>query len=130
MRAGRDVTRILPLSECGISDTAVADEHPHASLIRDIYSLLDQYVSSVNYFTHFKQSYLNFGVASRKEISDDGVQPNFKLSGDENDGSKNVAPVTDLDDGVSFILGRTKNNDNLDETDRVTEGLDGIIKKR
>ncbi|KAI3777472.1 hypothetical protein L1987_47272 [Smallanthus sonchifolius] len=114
----KDVTRILPLSECGISDTAVADEHPQASLIRDIYSFLDQY------------SYINFGVASRKEISDGGVKPNFKLSGDENDGRKSGAPVTDLDDGVSFILGRTKNNDNLtDETDRATEGLDGIIKK-
>ncbi|KAK9054396.1 hypothetical protein SSX86_025474 [Deinandra increscens subsp. villosa] len=114
----KDVTRILPLSECGISNTAVADEHPQASLIRDIYSFLDQY------------SYINFGVASKKEISDGGVKPNFKLSGDENDGRKSGGPVTDLDDGVSFILGRTKNYDNLtDETDTATEGLDGIIKK-
>ncbi|KAK1422263.1 hypothetical protein QVD17_25253 [Tagetes erecta] len=114
----KDVTRILPLSECGISDTAVADEHPQASLIRDIYSFLDQY------------SYINFGVASKKEISDGGIKPNFKLSGEENDGRKAGAPVTDLDDGVSFILGRTKNYDNLtDENDAAAEGLNNIIKK-
>ncbi|KAL8217641.1 hypothetical protein R6Q57_021014 [Mikania cordata] len=114
----KDVSRILPLSECGISCTAVADEHPQASLIRDIYSFLDQY------------SYINFGVASKKEISDGGVKPNFKLSGDENNERKSGALVTDLDDRVSFILGRTDNYDNLtDEIATSTEGLGGIIKK-
>lgn len=35
-----------------------------------------------------------------------------------------------MDDGVSFILGRTKNYDNqTDEIDAVTEGLNNIIKK-
>ncbi|KAM0032893.1 putative spermine oxidase transcription regulator Homeodomain-LIKE family [Helianthus debilis subsp. tardiflorus] len=114
----KDVTRILPLSECGISDTAVADEHPQASLIRDIYSFLDQY------------SYINFGVASKKDISDSGIKPNFTLSREDNDGIKSGTPVTDLDDGVSFILGRTKNYDNLaDETDTATECPDSIIGK-
>ncbi|KAF5792544.1 putative spermine oxidase transcription regulator SWI/SNF-SWI3 family [Helianthus annuus] len=114
----KDVTRILPLSECGISDTAVADEHPQASLIRDIYSFLDQY------------SYINFGVASKKDISDSSIKPNFTLSREDNDGIKSGTPVTDLDDGVSFILGRTKNYDNLnDETDTATECPDSIIGK-
>ncbi|XP_076892094.1 lysine-specific histone demethylase 1 homolog 3-like isoform X2 [Bidens hawaiensis] len=96
----KDVTRILPLSECGISDTNVADEHPQATLIRDIYSFLDQY------------SYINFGVASKKEISDGGAKPSFRLSGDNND-------------GISFILGRTKNYDTLtDEINTVTKVKD------
>ncbi|KAI3785608.1 hypothetical protein L1987_44732 [Smallanthus sonchifolius] len=114
----KDVTRILPLSECGTSDTAVADEHPQASLIKDIYSFLDQY------------SYINFGVASKKEISDGSMKPNFRLSGEENDGRKSGAPVTDLDDGVSFILGRNKNYDNLtDEIDTATECPESINRK-
>ncbi|KAJ0680320.1 putative spermine oxidase transcription regulator Homeodomain-LIKE family [Helianthus annuus] len=114
----KDVTRILPLSECGISDTNVEDEHPQASLIRDVYAFLDQY------------SYINFGVASNKKISDGGAKPNFRLSGDENDGRKSGGPVTDLDDGVSFILGKTKNYDNLtDDIDTAKEALDAIVKK-
>ncbi|KAL4584229.1 hypothetical protein LXL04_008822 [Taraxacum kok-saghyz] len=84
----KDVTRILPLSECGISD-----EHPQASIVKDIYSFLDQY------------GYINFGVASKKEMSDTNVKHNFKLSGDDNNGRKS------LDDGVSFILGNTKTYD-------------------
>lgn len=123
----KDVTRILPLSECGISDTAVVNEHPQASMVRDIYSFLDQY------------GYINFGVASKKEMSDAGVKPNFRLSGEENDGRKSGAPVTDLDDGVSFILGRTKNYHALtdekgdtilnDENDATTGSTDRIVKK-
>lgn len=94
----KDVTRILPLSECGISD-----EHPQASLVKDIYSFLDQY------------GYINFGVASKKEISDTNVKHNFKLSGEDNNGRK------PLDDGVSFILGSTKHYDITDENDSKTE---------
>ncbi|KAL8257037.1 hypothetical protein R6Q59_029078 [Mikania micrantha] len=112
----KDISRILPLSECGITCTAVADEHPQATLIRDIYSFLDQY------------SYINFGVASKKEISDGDVKTNFKFSGDENGGRKSGALVTDLDDGVSFILGRTKSYDNLtDENEK--DAVGGVIKK-
>ncbi|XP_023745295.1 lysine-specific histone demethylase 1 homolog 3 [Lactuca sativa] len=104
----KDVTRILPLSECGISN-----EHPQASLVKDIYSFLDQY------------GYINFGVASKKEMSDANVKHNFKLSGDDNSGRKT------LDDGVSFILGSTtKTDDNLtDENDPKTELLEGVFRK-
>lgn len=114
----KDVTRILPLSECGISDNAVADEHPQASLIRDIYSFLDRY------------SYINFGIASKKEMADGCVKPNFRLSGEENDGrNSGGAGVNDLDDGVSFILGTIKNYDALaNENDAATECSDGIVK--
>nr|GEX75898.1 lysine-specific histone demethylase 1 homolog 3 [Tanacetum cinerariifolium] len=113
----KDVTRILPLSECGISDTADVDEHPQASLVRDIYSFLDQY------------GYINFGVVSNKEISDGGVKPNFRLLGKENDGGKSGAPVTDLDDGVSFILGKKNYEAAADENDIKTELSDPIVTK-
>lgn len=42
----KDVSRILPLSDCGVSDIPMADESTHASLVRDIYAFLDQCVSS------------------------------------------------------------------------------------
>lgn len=113
----KDVTRILPQSECGISDTADVDEHPQAALVRDIYSFLDQY------------GYINFGVVSNKEISDGGVKPNFRLLGKENDGGKSGAPVTDLDDGVSFILGKKNYEAVADEKDIKAELSDPIVTK-
>ncbi|XP_071712404.1 lysine-specific histone demethylase 1 homolog 3 [Rutidosis leptorrhynchoides] len=113
----KDVTRLLPLSECGISNTADVDEHPQASVIREIYSFLDHY------------GYINFGVAIEKEISEAGVKPNFRISGEGNDARKSGAPVTDVDDGVSFILGKTKNDDVVtDEISAATENLDVTIK--
>lgn len=42
----KDVSRILPLSDCGVYDTPLVDESPRASLVRDIYAFLDQSVSS------------------------------------------------------------------------------------
>jgi len=41
----RDVTRILPLAECGVSGTDSEDGSPRSSLIREVYAFLDQYVS-------------------------------------------------------------------------------------
>jgi len=41
----RDVTRILPLAECGVSDTHSEHGSPRFSLIREVYAFLDQYVS-------------------------------------------------------------------------------------
>lgn len=40
-----DVTRILPLAECGASCTRSESESPRSSLIREVYAFLDQYVS-------------------------------------------------------------------------------------
>lgn len=45
----KDVTRVLPLADCGIAFTPADDEPHRASLMRDIYSFLDQSVSS-NYW--------------------------------------------------------------------------------
>ena len=41
----KDVSRILPLSDCGVTESAYANESPRASLIREIYTFLDQSVS-------------------------------------------------------------------------------------
>jgi hypothetical protein len=41
----KDVSRILPLADCGVSDTPFEDEPPRATLIREIYAFLDHSVS-------------------------------------------------------------------------------------
>lgn len=42
----KDVTRVLPLTDCGVAATPADDEPARASLMRDIYLFLDQSVSS------------------------------------------------------------------------------------
>lgn len=87
----KDVSRILPLSECGVSDTPLVDESPRASLVRDIYAFLDQW------------GYINFGIALEK--AENGSAHNLKLLKEENFVEKSGAPVADANDGVCFILG-------------------------
>lgn len=42
----KDVSRILPLTDCGVTESACVDEPGRASLIRDIYAFLDLSVSN------------------------------------------------------------------------------------
>ncbi|KAM3237005.1 lysine-specific histone demethylase 1 3 [Capsicum annuum] len=95
----KDISRVLPLSECGVSESPVVDESPRASLIRQIYSFLDQY------------GYINFGAASEKNKAENGSKHNLKILKDEKIVEKSGAPVADTDDGVSFILGRSKSSE-------------------
>ncbi|XP_075082216.1 lysine-specific histone demethylase 1 homolog 3 isoform X1 [Nicotiana tabacum] len=95
----KDISRVLPLSECGVSETPLADESPRASLIRQIYSFLDHC------------GYINFGIASEKDKAENGVDHNLKILTEEKFVENSGAPVTDTDDGVSFILGRSKSSE-------------------
>ncbi|KAJ8538295.1 hypothetical protein K7X08_014835 [Anisodus acutangulus] len=95
----KDISRVLPLSECGVSETPILDESPRASLIRQIYSFLDQC------------GYINFGIASEKDKAENGVEHNLKILKEEKIVEKSGGPVTDTDDGVSFILGRSKSSE-------------------
>ncbi|KAK2978618.1 hypothetical protein RJ640_020928 [Escallonia rubra] len=92
----KDVRRILPLADCGVSDTPSVDEPMSASLVRDVYAFLDHC------------GCINFGVASEKEIGKLDSIPEEKIV------EINSAPlVADSDDGVSFILGTVKNSETL-----------------
>ncbi|CAN4093944.1 unnamed protein product [Withania somnifera] len=95
----KDISRILPLSECGVSETPLANESPLAPLIRQIYSFLDQC------------GYINFGIASEKDKAENGVEHNLKILKEDKIVEKSGAPVADTDDGVSFILGRSKSSE-------------------
>ncbi|XP_059636705.1 lysine-specific histone demethylase 1 homolog 3 [Cornus florida] len=100
----KDVSRILPITDCGVTATPSAYEPPHASLLREIYAFLDC------------SGYINVGVASEKERAEPNAKHNFKLLKERNFGEKSGALVADSDDGVSFILGRGRNSEASMET--------------
>ncbi|KAK8357364.1 hypothetical protein V6Z12_A05G414500 [Gossypium hirsutum] len=95
----KDVNRILPLAECGVTDTPSEGEPPRASLIREIYAFLDQ------------GGYINFGIASKKEKAELRVKDNRKLLKERKNYGNSVASVADSEDGVAFILGQVKNSE-------------------
>ncbi|OMO75320.1 Amine oxidase [Corchorus olitorius] len=96
----KDVTRILPLVDCGVSDTPLEGEPPRASLIREIYAFLDQ------------SGYINFGIASKKEKAEElSAKHDYKLLGEKNFDGSSGASVADSEDGVAFILGQVKTSE-------------------
>lgn len=88
----KDVSRILPLADCGVADIP-GDDSPRASLIREIYSFLDHY------------GYINVGIVSEKEKAEPSSKHNYRLL-QENFVGNLGTPVADSEDGVSFILGK------------------------
>ncbi|KAL6963375.1 hypothetical protein U1Q18_045760 [Sarracenia purpurea var. burkii] len=94
----KDVSRVLPLTECGVTASPLVNESPRASLIREIYAFLDQ------------SGYINVGVASEKDRAEPCAMHNFKLLKEKNFAGKSGGPDADTDDGVSFILGRGRSS--------------------
>ncbi|KAH7523544.1 hypothetical protein FEM48_Zijuj06G0023000 [Ziziphus jujuba var. spinosa] len=98
----KDVSRILPLSDCGVTDTASTDEPSRASLIREIYAFLDQ------------SGYINVGIATEKDKAEPGTKHNYKLLREKNFESSG-ASLADSEDGVSFIVGQVKSSKTSNE---------------
>ncbi|KAL5780617.1 hypothetical protein ACOSQ2_011354 [Xanthoceras sorbifolium] len=105
----RDVSRILPLSECGVSHSPSENEPPRASLIREIYKFLDQC------------GYINVGVASEKEKADHSAEHSYKLFKEEKLEGSSGGSLGDSEDGVAFILGQVKGSEASMET------KDGVV---
>ncbi|KAK6939383.1 SWIRM domain [Dillenia turbinata] len=100
----KDVSRILPLTDCGVTEMPLEDESPRASMIREIYEFLDQ------------RGYINVGIASAKEKAEVRTKHNYKLLKYKSFVDKSGASVADSEDGVSFILGRVQSSEiSLDE---------------
>ncbi|KAF2324655.1 hypothetical protein GH714_015946 [Hevea brasiliensis] len=95
----KDVTRILPLADCGVTDTPSEEESSRASLIREIYAFLDQ------------SGYINIGIASKKEKAESNVKHNYKIVEEKTFEVNPGASVADLEDGVSYILGQVKSSE-------------------
>ncbi|XP_057863527.2 lysine-specific histone demethylase 1 homolog 3 isoform X1 [Cryptomeria japonica] len=96
---GKDVRRILPLSECGVSSVPLQDESPQDSLIRDIYNFLDY------------RGYINVGVAVKKEKAEADSEPKLKLSNECTHIEKLGDKVVDAEEEVAFILGQIKGSE-------------------
>lgn len=111
-----DVGRILPLTECGVSDTPLGDEPSRASLIREIYKFLDQ------------SGYINVGIASMKEKADHNAKHSYKLLKEERLEKSSGASIADSEDGVAFILGQVKNSETTTEAKDGVECNDGSQK--
>ncbi|KAH9606034.1 hypothetical protein KSS87_006671 [Heliosperma pusillum] len=92
----KDVTRILPLVDCGITMTPSDKEPFRASLMRDIYSFLDQ------------SGYINIGIAANKDMAEPSSRGSYKLLGEKKFEGSSGASIADSADGVSFILGQVK----------------------
>ncbi|XP_058725350.1 lysine-specific histone demethylase 1 homolog 3-like [Vicia villosa] len=119
-----DVTRILPLAECGASYTRSENESPRSSLIREVYAFLDQY------------GYINVGVASQKENVENCARHCYKLVKEKGFEESSTASLAGSEDGVSFNVGQTKmsyasmdiNNDLIkDFKDLTTEAAEGMM---
>ncbi|KAL5557928.1 hypothetical protein UlMin_034139 [Ulmus minor] len=94
----KDVSRVLPLADCGVTGTVSENESPRASLIREIYAFLDQ------------SGYINLGIASEKDKADSGTKHNYKLLGEKHFDDSSAVSVADSEDGVSFIIGQIKSS--------------------
>ncbi|KAI9113390.1 hypothetical protein K1719_015915 [Acacia pycnantha] len=94
----RDVTRILPLSDCGVSDTPSEDEPPRSSLIREVYAFLDQC------------GYINVGIASHKNAGASAGN-GYKLVKEKGFEDSSTASMADSEDGVTFIVGHATRSD-------------------
>lgn len=119
-----DVTRILPLSECGVGDARSENESSRSSLIREVYAFLDQH------------GYINVGVASQKENVESSARHCYKLVKEKGFEESSTASLAGSEDGVSFIVGQTKMsyasmdiNDGLvkDFEDLATEATEGMM---
>ncbi|CAN8231831.1 unnamed protein product [Cochlearia groenlandica] len=92
----KDISRILPITECGVSSGPSESELPSASFIREVYKFLDQ------------RGYINAGISSVREKGgslnhqDDDLLQGKKLE------ESSMASVADSEDGVAFILGQIK----------------------
>lgn len=92
----KDVTRILPLTECGVTASPLVDEPPRDSLTREIYEFLN------------RSGYINVGIASEKDVMELCSRHDLKLVEEKTSGVRADASDADADDGVSFILGQVK----------------------
>lgn len=72
----KDVSRVLPLTECGVAANPSADEPTRTSLVREIYAFLD------------RSGYMNVGVASEKDRAEPSSMHNFNLLEGRNIGEK------------------------------------------
>ncbi|EOA15891.1 hypothetical protein CARUB_v10003981mg [Capsella rubella] len=92
----KNVSRILPVTECGITSGPSESELPSASLIREVYKFLDQ------------RGYINAGISSVKGKVGSSTNEDYDLHQGKKREESSMASVADSEEGVAFILGQVK----------------------
>ncbi|XP_010449809.1 PREDICTED: lysine-specific histone demethylase 1 homolog 3 isoform X2 [Camelina sativa] len=92
----KNVTRILPVTECGVTGGPPESELPSASLIREVYKFLDQ------------RGYINAGISSVKGKEGSSTNHDYDLLQGKKREENYMASVADSEEGVAFILGQVK----------------------
>ncbi|KAA0065180.1 lysine-specific histone demethylase 1-like protein 3 [Cucumis melo var. makuwa] len=108
----KDVTRILRLVDCGVTDTPSVDEPPRFPLVREIYAFLNL------------RGYINAGIASEKAKSEYDIKYEYEL-GEKKVGDVSVASAADSEEGVSVMV---KNFDASNAENDVSAGCEVILK--
>lgn len=107
----KDVTRILHLVDCGVTDTPSMDEPPRFPLIREIYAFLNL------------RGYINAGIASEKAESESDIKYDHEL-GEKKVGDVSVASAAGSEEGVSVMV---KNSDASNAENDVSAGCEVIL---
>ncbi|KAL6524758.1 hypothetical protein OROMI_030351 [Orobanche minor] len=89
----KDVSRILLPVDFNLSEAPLVGESKRASMLRDIFTFLDQC------------GYINFGVPSEKENMENCIKPDLKLL-TEKFRDNSPRPVSDFENGESNIIGK------------------------
>ncbi|XP_050366850.1 lysine-specific histone demethylase 1 homolog 3 [Argentina anserina] len=111
----KDVSRILPLTDCGVTEPACVDEPGRASLIRNIYAFLDL------------SGYINVGIAAEKDKAEDGSKHDYKILREKPFEEVSGVSVADSEDGVSFIIGQVKNSNAFTDTENgITDNSENL----
>ncbi|XP_042063540.1 lysine-specific histone demethylase 1 homolog 3-like [Salvia splendens] len=95
----KDVSRVLPLADFGVSDAPLVAESQHASLMREIFIFLDQC------------GYINFGVTSVKTKPANCIKHDLNVSTEDEFGENAELRLPDSDEGVSFNFGKEKSRE-------------------
>ncbi|KAG7620694.1 TFIIS/LEDGF domain superfamily [Arabidopsis suecica] len=92
----KNVSRILPVTECGVTGGPSESELPSASLIREVYKFLDQ------------RGYINAGISSVNGKAASSTNQDYDLLQGRQLEESSMASVADFEEGVAFILGQVK----------------------
>lgn len=99
----KDTSRVLHLSDCGITDAPSSSDPPRASLIREIFNFLDH------------NGYINVGIASEKEKTEPYADVQQKIFKEEEAEGSSAAQVADSEDGVPSMLCQVRYPERLHE---------------
>uniref|UniRef100_A0A7N0V2Y8 SWIRM domain-containing protein n=1 Tax=Kalanchoe fedtschenkoi TaxID=63787 RepID=A0A7N0V2Y8_KALFE len=92
----KDISRILLLSDCGVTDAPSKDEHLLAPLIREVYAFLD------------RSGFINAGIAIEREKKSPNVTDKNYFIKEKSFLKPLVTSVADMEDCVSFIVDKVE----------------------